>query len=186
MPPVVPPAWSRSDLKRPGPLLVAIAGLVITAPMATVLSCNVHEIGHGAVGTLLGWEVERIDLCLPAGGQVLYARVGTWAGNLQGYAGGFTAAIFLVGVYLLAFERRARPHWGPGWWFAGLGLVLPVGPQLVNGVLEGAVGPGVAYLQQYESVFPPLVVVAMVSGAAMYFWRWRVVWKRSRVPDIPN
>lgn len=180
------PAWSRSDLKRPGPFLAAIAGFVITAPVATVIACNVHEIGHGAVATLLGWEVERIDLCLPTGGRVVYAHVGTWAGNAQGYAGGLIAAAFLVGVYLLAFARTARPLRGPGWWFAGLGLVLPVGPQIANGVLEGAVGPGEDYTQLYALVLPPLVGVAMVAGATWYAWRWRVVWKRSSVPDSPK
>jgi hypothetical protein len=171
------PAWSRSDLKRTGPLLSAIAAFVITAPMATVIACNFHEIGHGAVATILGWEVERIDLCLPTGGRVVYAHVGTWAGNAQGYAGGLIAAAALVGVYLLAFHRKARPSRGPGWWFAGLGLVLPVGPQVVNGVLEGAVGQGEDYTQQYASLLPPLVVIAMAAGAIWYAWRWRVVWR---------
>ena len=164
-------------------MIVAIAGLVITAPVATVFACNVHEVGHGAVATLLGWEVERIDLCLPTGGRVVYAQVGTWVGNAQGFAGGLIAAAFLVGFYLLGFARTARPLRGPGWWFAGLGLVLPVGPQVVNGVLEGAVGPGEDYTQRYASVLPPLVFFAMVAGAAWYAWRWRVVWKSSTVPD---
>ena len=56
VPPVLRAAWSPSDLKRPGPLLVAIAGFVIAAPVATVMACNVHEVGHGAVATILGWD----------------------------------------------------------------------------------------------------------------------------------
>jgi len=108
-------------------LLAAYAGLVISTPVATVVAKNVHEVGHGAVATVMGWEVEPIDLCLPTGGRVVYAHVGTWVGNLPGYAGGFLAAILLSGVHLLAFHRRARPLQGPKWWFAGLGLILPVG-----------------------------------------------------------
>lgn len=186
MPPDLHSAWSRSDLKRPGLLLAAIAGFVITAPVATVVACNVHEIGHGAVATLLGWEVERVDLCLPTEGRVVYAHVGTWAGNLQGYAGGLIAAAFLVGVYLVAFRRKARPLRGPGWWFAGLGLILPVGPQLVNGVLEGAVGQGEDYTQKYGSLLPPLVAIAMLVGVGWYVWRWRVVWRTPNAPDHFN
>ncbi len=183
MSPDLHPAWSRSDLKRPGSLLAAIAGFVITAPAATVFACNVHEIGHGAVATILGWEVERVDLCLPAGGRVVYGHVGTWAGNAQGFAGGLIAAACLAGVYLLAICHRARPLRGPGWWFAGLGLILPVGPQVVNGVLEGAVDPGEDYIQRYGSVVPPLVVFAILAGATWYAWRWRVVWKKPSAPD---
>jgi hypothetical protein len=138
-----------------------------------VVACNAHEVAHAATATVLGWEVERIDLCLPAGGSVVYAHVGTWAGNLQGYAGGFGAALLLGLVYVLLFNRGARPLRGPGWWFAGLGLVLAIGPQVVNGVLEGAVGQGEDYIEKYAGVLAPLVLIATVAGAALYAWRWR-------------
>lgn len=105
--------------------------------VATVAACNVHELSHAAVATLLGWQVDRLNLCLPAGGSVEYAHVGAWFGNLQGYAGGLLAAALLVGVYFVVFARRERPLAGPKWWAAGLGMVLPVGPQVVNGLLEG-------------------------------------------------
>lgn len=167
-------------------MLAAVAAFFITAPVAAVVACNVHEVGHGAVATILGWEVERIDLCLPAGGTVVYSHVGTWAGNAQGYAGGLIAAAYLVAVYLLFFHRMARPLRGPAWWFAGLGLILPVGPQLVNAVLEGAVRPGEDYTQKYGSLLPPLVVIAMVAGATWYTLRWRVVWKTADAPDQYN
>jgi hypothetical protein len=184
--PSLHPAWSRSDLKRPGPLLAAIAAFVVTAPLATVVACNVHELGHAAVATMLGWEVERIYLCRPAGGSVVYAHVGTWAGNAQGYAGGFAAAGLLVGTYLVAIARPARPLGGPGWWFAGLGLILPVGPQVVLGVLEGAVQPGEDYTERYATVIQPLVFAAMAVGVAAYTWRWRAVWKQSGTVAPPD
>ncbi len=171
---VPPPSWEWSDLRRPRLALAAIAGLVIAAMLATVVSCNVHELGHAVVATLLGWEVERIDLCLPGGGAVVYARVGTWAGNAQGYAGGLAGAFFLVGVYLIAVSRTDRPLRGPGMWFAGLGLVLPIGGQLVVAGLEGAAGPGEDYTQRFASWLPPLVIIATLAVIAAYAWRWRL------------
>ena len=174
MAPAPLPAWEWSNLRRPGPALAAITGLVIAALSATVVSCNVHELGHAVVATLLGWEVERIDLCLPDGGAVMYARVGTWAGNAQGYAGGLAGASVLVAVYLLGFHRGDRPLRGPGMWFAGLGVVLPIGAQLVVGGLEGAVGPGEDYTRRFASLLPPLVVLATVAMVVAYSRRWRL------------
>ena len=172
------PALSRSDLNRVGPASVAVASLVATAVVATVAACNIHEIGHAVVATMLGWEVDRIELCLPTGGSVVYSHVGSWTGNLQGYAGGFIAAIVLLVAYLFIFARRAMPLAGVGWWFAGLGLVLPIGPQVAIGVLEGAVGPGEDYTQKYGGLIPLLVVVGYITAAVAYSWRWRAVWRR--------
>lgn len=172
------PAWTRSNLNGVGPALVAVASLVATTLVATVAACNVHEIGHAVVATMLGWEVDRIDLCLPAGGGVIYSHVGRWAGNLQGYAGGFIAAIALLVAYSFIFARRARPLAGIGWWFAGLGLVLPVGPQIAIGILEGAVQPGEDYTQKYAGMIPLLVVVGYVAAAFVYSRRWRTAWRR--------
>jgi hypothetical protein len=75
------PAWHWRDLKRPLTLLTAIIGFAVSAPASLVVSCNVHEIGHAIVATPLGWEVEHINLCLPGGGSVEYARIGTRAGQ---------------------------------------------------------------------------------------------------------
>jgi hypothetical protein len=58
-------AWYWRDLKQPLTLLAAIIAFAVSAPIALVISCNVHEIGHTLVATSLGWEVERINLCLP-------------------------------------------------------------------------------------------------------------------------
>ena len=96
--------------------------------------------------------------------------------NLEGYAGGFLAARFLVGVYLLVFARGARPLQTPAWWAAGLATVIPIGPQIVNGLLEGIISPGEDYTVRYGSVLPPLVVMAGVAVVFAYLWRWRAVW----------
>jgi hypothetical protein len=185
VPRAVIPSWSPKDLRRPGALVAAIGGLVVTAPLATVAACNVHEVGHGTVATILGWQVERIELCLPAGGGVVYSHVGTWAGNAQGYAGGLLAAAFLIGVYVLLVARRRRPLDGPVWWFGGLGSILPVGPQIVNGVLEGAVRPGQDYTEVYASVMAPLVLMALVGAVVAYSWRWRAPWTAGDGPSQP-
>lgn len=182
MAPASLPAWEWSNLRRPGPALAAITGLVIAALSATVVSCNVHELGHAVVATLLGWEVERIDLCLPGRGAVVYARVGTWAGNAQGYAGGLAGASVLIGVYLLGFHRGERPLRGPGMWFAGLGMVLPIGAQVVVGGLEGAVGPGEDYIQRFASLLPPLVILVTAAVVVAYTRRWRLGRPRRDAP----
>ena len=109
-----------------------------------------------------------------------YSHVGVWAGNLQGYAGGFLAAAFLITIYLVVFVRESRPLRSPAWWGAGLGVVTPIGPQIVNGLLEGMAGPGEDYTVRFATLFPPLMVVALAVVVVGYVWRWRVVWRPSR------
>ena len=171
------PAWHRRDLRRPSTLLAAIVAFCLSAPAAIVVSCNVHEIGHALVATPLGWEVERINLCLPFGGSVEYARIGTWAGNLQGYAGGFIAAAFLTSFYAFALARPRRPLRGPTWWAAGLGIVIWVGPQMLIGILEGVAAPGHSYADDFRDApaLYGLVVVSVLSGALFHVWLWRSV-----------
>lgn len=152
---------------------------MIAAPLALVASCNVHELSHAAVGSLLGWEVERVNLCLPAGGSVQYASIGVWAGNAQGYAGGVAAAVFLSAVYVFVFSRPSRPLRRSIWWGAGIGVVMWVGPQLVVGVLEGRSGPGEDYTALIASspgLYVTLIVFAMAIGVAFYCIRWRALW----------
>lgn len=165
-----------AGLIRPGSLLAVVAAFAIVAPVALVAACNIHELGHVAVASLLGWEVERVTLCLPAGGSVEYSHVGVWAGNLQGYAGGFLAAAFLITVYFLVFVKQSRPRQGPGWWGAGLGVVTPLGPQIVNGFVEGMVGPGEDYTVKFAALLPPLVVMALALVVLGYVWTWRSGW----------
>jgi hypothetical protein len=176
------PAWHWRDLKRPLTLLSAIIGFAVTAPAAIVVSCNVHEIGHAIVATPLGWEVERINLCLPAGGSVEYARIGTRAGNLEGYAGGFIAAILLALVYLFVIALPRRPLRTPVWWASGLGVIVWVGVQIVIGVLEGAADPGHDYTDDFRDAPALLLLVAAVimAGAFVHAWLWRSVFRAPR------
>jgi len=173
------PDWHWRDLRRPSTLLATIVAFCVSAPAASIVGCNVHEIGHGLVATPLGWEVERINLCLPFGGSVEYARIGTWAGNLQGYAGGFIAAAFLTSFYAVALVRSQRPLRGPAWWAAGLGIVIWVGPQILIGILEGVAAPGHDYTDDFQDVpaLYALLVILVISGALFHIWLWRSVFR---------
>ncbi len=156
---------------------------VTTAAIAALISCNVHEIGHAGVGTALGWDVERVNWCLPTGGSVDYAHVGTWAANAQGYAGGLSGAAILALAYVIGFEHRPRALRSPRWWAGGLGVVVWVGPQILVAMLEGSAGPGEDYTEAFSespALLAPLVGVAVAAGPAAYLWRWRVIWRTSR------
>lgn len=158
---------------------MVVLTFVVVVFVAQTASCNVHEAGHAVVGTLVGWEVERINLCLPAGGSVEYGKIPRWAGNVQGYAGGVIGAGFLTIVYMLLIARRRRPLRSPVWWAAGSGLILFVGPQLVLAGVEGAAGPGEDYTEWFRDlplVFVPLMVGSAAVGVGLYVWRWRAVW----------
>jgi hypothetical protein len=157
-------------------LVLGLAGLAISASIALVASCNVHELAHALVGSMLGWDVERVNLCLGGGGSVQYSSIGSWAGNAQGYAGGFVAAAFLAALYYLMFERSRRPWHSPAWWGAGLGGVLWIGPQLVIGVLEGNSAPGEDYTALIASSpvrYIGIIALSVVAATAVYTWRWR-------------
>lgn len=178
--------WDRAELAHPVRLLEFVAVFVVVAFVAQFTSCNVHEVGHAIVGTVVGWEVERINLCLPVGGSVEYSNIPRWAGNLQGYAGGVISAGFLTIVYVLAVARRRRPLQSPGWWAAGLGLVLFVGPQLVLAGMEGSRGPGEDYTELFQDlplVFLPLLVLSAAGSVGLYASRWRAVWRSRRRID---
>jgi hypothetical protein len=164
-------------------LLAVISAFAPTAVLAQIVSCNGHELGHALVATALGWEVERVNLCLPAGGSVDYAHIGTWAGNAQGYAGGAIGGAILALAYGATCERRRLPYRSPGWWAAGLGIVLWIGPQLLIAVLEGSAGRGDDYTDAFSeapALLLPLVGSALAAGPAVFLWRWRAV-LRSRI-----
>ena len=170
------PTWSWTDLKKPFPALAALAAFVVSAAASQIVACNVHEIGHAAVATPLGWEVDRIRVCAPGGGGVDYAHVGNWAGNLQGYAGGVIAALFLYGVYRGLIARQLRPHRTPWWWAVGLGVVVWIGPQLVLAGMEGSRGPNEDYTELFQThgaIFYPLLLLSVVVGVLSYTLRWQ-------------
>ena len=175
-----PSRWTVADLRRPPTLLGFAAAFLGTAFVAQVVGCNVHEVGHAAVGSLVGWEVEQVRMCLPAGGGVEYGAIPRWAGNVQGYAGGLTAAIVLGAFYSRAIRRYDRPLRSPGWWAAGLAIALFIGPQLVLAVVEGAAGPGEDYTRRFADepgVYVTAIIASALAGAAAHAWRWRWPWR---------
>ena len=184
------PAWSLADLKRPLTLLAAATAMLASLAVIQVASCNVHELSHALVGTAAGWEVDRVLLC-PGGASVEYARTtDAWIGHAEGFAGGFGAAAFIVGVYWLVFVRRNRPLRGPVWWAAGLGVLAGTGAQLVIGALEGTGRVrGWDYTQVIDDhlvVWLPVIGASMLAAAAFHVWRWRAVWQpwdRTRPSD---
>lgn len=181
-------SWSGRDLLRPLVLLGALSTFAFVALAAMAVSCNVHELGHAAVASALGWEVERVNFCLPGGGGVEYARIGRWAYNAQGYAGGLLGAASLLAVYVMLFERRERPLLSARWWAAGLGVVLWIGLQVLLGFLEGFADLGTDYTERFTDlpqVLIPLTVAAVAVGPAAFIWRWRAVWFRSPGHSVP-
>lgn len=157
-------------------LLGSSAVFAATAFAAQVISCNVHEVGHAIVGTLLGWKVERIDFCLPAGGGVQYAHIGTWAGNAQGCAGGLAAALVLSAAYMTTSRRRRRDSATPARWAVGAGVVVWIGPQLFIAALEGSAGLGEDYTDVFvdaPGLFFPIMALAMAAGPTFHALWWR-------------
>ncbi len=175
------PSWTRVELKRPAVALAAAVALAVSVASSLVAGCNVHEIGHVIVATPLGWEVDRVNYCLPSGGGVQYASVGTWAGNAQGYAGGLTAAVVLAVVYAFVFLIPRTPLRSPVWWAAGVGPVIWVGPQVVIALFEGGAGPGEDYtetMNQGLALFVPLFLGSVGAGLVVHVWLWRGVWRK--------
>lgn len=167
--------WTVGELKNPKTLATVFVVFVAVSVASQLAACNVHEVAHAVVATALGWKVDTIQLCAPGSGAVVFAHVGTWAANLQGYAGGAVAAALLYWVYSRLIAKPARPDTSPLWWAAGLGIVVWIGPQLVVGVMEGSAGPNEDYTDLFRSdasIFVPLVAVAAVSGPVLFFWRW--------------
>jgi hypothetical protein len=177
-----PPPWTAGDLRRPGTLLAAVLGLLVSVPLSLNASCQAHEFGHALTGTALGWEVERIHLCLPTGGNVQYATTsgGGWADAAESYAGGITGALFLVAVYLLVFYVPKTPLRSPAWFGAGFGPVLWIGTQLAVAMVEGAIRDHDygQVLDANRALMLAVVLATMVTGAAAHIWLWRSVWKR--------
>lgn len=153
---------------------MAFAVALIASGLA---ACNVHELGHVLVSVPLGWEVETVSWCTPGAGSVEYSRVGVWAGNLQGFAGGVLAALFLAGAQWVILGRRERPRRSPELWALGLGMVVWIGPQLVIAVMEGMAGPNEDYTDLFRAspwTYVPLVILAGLVGPVIWARRWPV------------
>ncbi len=169
--------WTWTDLRNWTRALPSLLVLGVSVFASQIVACNVHELGHATAAIPLGWEIDSIQWCTPAAGAVSYSHVGMWVGNLQGYAGGLVAALFLYGAYLLIIRRPFRPLRTPEWWAAGLGLVIWIGPQLVIAAMEGSAGPNEDYTELFRTrsyVFVPLIAATALMGVGLYIRRWRI------------
>ena len=174
-------AWSFRNLIRSPRSVLVLVVFLISLLLSQVIACNIHELAHAAVGSMLGWQVDSIQWCAPGGGSVTFSHVGTWAGNLQGYAGGVVAAGFLYIGYWRFLAVADRPLRTPEWWAVGAGMVLWIGPQLVIATLEGSAGPGEDYTDlfvRHGQVLIPVVVLSALLGVTAYVRRWRSVFER--------
>lgn len=163
-----------ADLRRPLTAATAVAAFVLTLPLAVMGSCNVHELGHAAAGSAVGWEVDRVVPCLPTGGHVQY-RVSHAAGDaVESWAGGLVGALSLLLIYGL-ISRRGRPLRSPLWFACGLGLTVPIGIQLAIAGLEGTADLGVDYTDTIAArpgLFLPVLLLSALAGPALHTWWW--------------
>lgn len=161
-------------------------GVVATAAavgaLATVAGCNAHEVGHAVVGTAFGWEVDRIVPCLPGGGEVRYRSSLPRGDTVERWSGGLAGAVVLVAAYAGLVARRSRPLRSPLVWAAGLGLAMPVGPQLVIAALEGTSRAGnyAETISGAPALWGGVLVLAAAVGPVWHAWRWRAVFRRER------
>jgi len=152
-----------------------MASSVVAAPLTLTLACNVHEIAHAVTGTLLGWRVARLNLCLFSGGGVEYASSTTRGDNLESAAGGVGAALILGLAWWLVVGRSADRH-QPLRWGVGAALAAWIGPQLLVAVLETAAPVGEAYGARIEDrpvTFAGILAVTVLSSVGGHAWLWR-------------
>ncbi len=122
---------------------VAIARLALYAFGVALVTSRVgliaHELlGHGALATGFGAEVDTWRLYWFAGGWIGYQRDGPWTGTgaLTVQLGGIAVELLLAGALALA-ARRCQGPLAVGLAGAALGLALHGGLYLVTGTLDG-------------------------------------------------
>ncbi len=177
-----PAAWSVASLRRPTTALAVVATAFAIGALAVIVSCNAHEIGHAAVGTALGWEVDRIILCLPGGGEVRYRSSSPRGDAIEAWSGGIVGALALATAYTGLVARRSGPLRNPLLWAAGLGLSLPIGPQIVIAALEGTSGSD-DYRETIAgapALWGGVLALAATAGPTAHGWIWRQAFRRER------
>ena len=147
---------------------IRLAALTILAFLGALVvsgvgGCNIHELGHLVTGRLAGVPVEDLIWCAPGNGRVVFAyQEPAWVG----YAGGFTAALVLFGVYRWFVWPRLSSR---VWWFAGVAVMGTAISQVIVGALEGSSPVRYGELQDdavgLALIFiGPLAVAAVIQG----------------------
>ena len=166
--------WAWADLRHPATAATVVVAFVLTLPLAVAGSCNVHELGHAAAGSAVGWEVDRVVPCLPTDGTVVY-RASNLAGDaVESWAGGLAGALSLLLVYGL-ISRRSRPLRSPVVWACGMALTVPIGIQLPIAGLEGTADFGDDYTETIAAqpgLFQPALLLSALAGPALHTWWW--------------
>ena len=78
-------------------LLLVILLSLFTMALDSSFTSPFHELGHAAVGTMLGVQVTRIEW-----GRTYYISPNDWRENIMGFAGGIIGALALTVLYMIA------------------------------------------------------------------------------------
>lgn len=147
------------------PLQIAYACLYLIG--ITIFIVIIHEAGHTIAALALG--VPFTELKFGFDGISPFVITPDWfAGaplTIQHYAGGFTAAIILLPIYLYLFRRyRKKPTLLN--WFMGLITITAFGLHLGEGYIEGRFHA--IYIMRANSLFDPKDIVVYMVIALMW------------------
>jgi len=132
-----------------------------------IFTIIVHEAGHIIAALALGVPLTEIQLGFQGinPSVTLPDRFSNAPLTIQHYAGGFTAAIILMPIYLFWF-RRYRKNSTPLNWILGLITITAFGLQIGQGYIEGRFH--VLYIVRAGSIFDLKDLVVYIGIAFMW------------------
>jgi hypothetical protein len=165
---------------------LAAAALFLFVLISTVASvfvgCASHELGHAAVGTALGYELEAIEIC-PGSASVSWAAssLAPIDTTVEAWAGGIVAAGVLAGAYIVVIGMARRASNGRVWWALGLPLPAVAAVELLLGIMEGYTqGRYGELIAGSQVIWIPVIGLAAVVGAGVHLALWRSHRRRRR------
>jgi hypothetical protein len=161
--------------------LLVLISLISTAASVFV-GCATHELGHAAVGTALGYEVEAIEIC-PGSASVSWAAssLAPIDTTVEAWAGGIVAAGVLAGAYIVVIGMARRASNGRVWWALGLPLPAVAAVELLLGIMEGYTqGRYGELIAGSQVIWIPVIGLAAVVGAGVHLALWRSHRRRRR------
>jgi hypothetical protein len=151
--------------------LVLLVLLVLISTVASVfVGCASHELGHAAVGTALGYELEAIEIC-PGSASVSWAAssLAPIDTTVEAWAGGIVAAGVLAGAYIVVIGMARRASNGRVWWALGLPLPAVAAVELLLGIMEGYTqGRYGELIAGSQVIWIPVIGLAAVVGAGVH------------------
>jgi hypothetical protein len=132
-----------------------------------IFTTIIHEAGHVIAALALEVPFKEIELGFyginPS--VTIPDRFASAPLTIQHYAGGFTAAIILIPIYLFWFRRnRKKPTIFN--WFAGLITITAFGLQVGQGYIEGRFHA--LYIVDVGSIFDPKDIVVYLGITIMW------------------